>query len=123
MSSQDWQTLCAQRKQKQLESIPRDWIVQVPANEKASVIDFPLHAGLLSAQEIAITETTDLDVLLSRLATSEWSSVAVTTAFYKRAIIAQQLVSSNLRNVAPKICLDAFLTLTSPDQLSHGDFC
>ncbi|TCD71441.1 hypothetical protein EIP91_010147 [Steccherinum ochraceum] len=93
MSSQDWQSLCAQRKKKQTDSIPQEWFVDVPADQRASVIDFPTHSGLLTALEVEITETVDLDILLGKLATGVWSSVAVTTAFYKRAIIAQQLTN------------------------------
>ena len=52
----------------------------------------PEQCGLLTARELEITNTTDVDVLLNKLPTSAWSSVEVTTAFYKRAIIAHQLV-------------------------------
>lgn len=99
MSSQDWKTLCIQRKQKQLDSIPSQWLVKVPEDSRSSVMDFPLRAGLLTPLEIEITETVDLDVLLSRLALGVWSSVEVTTAFYKRAIIAQQLVRSRFEHM------------------------
>ncbi|KAH8101474.1 general amidase [Cristinia sonorae] len=93
MSSQDWQTLCAKRKQKQQDSIPREWKVDVPADQRASVINCPARAGILTALELEITETVDVDVLLGKLSSGLWSSVAVTTAFYKRAIIAQQLTN------------------------------
>ncbi|THH27944.1 hypothetical protein EUX98_g6243 [Antrodiella citrinella] len=90
---QDWQTLCVQRKQKQWDSIPREWIIDVPADSRASVINAPLRAGLLTDLEVKITETVDLDVLLGKLSNGIWSSVEVTTAFYKRAIIAHQLTN------------------------------
>ena len=91
-----WQQMCAERKQKQLDSIPKEWIVFVPTDPKQSVVAFPAKCGLLTYLEIEITETVDIDVLLGKLATGMWSSVQVTTAFYKRAIIAQQLVSKSL---------------------------
>ena len=91
-SSKDWQTICAERKQKQLDSIPPEWIIQVPKEPRGSVQHIPEQCGLLTARELEITNTTDVDVLLNKLATSAWSSVEVTTAFYKRAIIAHQLV-------------------------------
>lgn len=92
--SQDWQTRCAERKAKQLALIPQEWRITVPPEEQRNVQDIPKTCGLLTSRELEITETTDVDVLLSNLATGAWSSVEVTTAFYKRAIIAQQLVSS-----------------------------
>ena len=91
-----WQQMCAERKQKQLDSIPKEWIVSVPTDPKQSVVGFPAKCGLLTSLEIEITETVDIDVLLGKLATGVWSSVQVTTAFYKRAIVAQQLVSKSL---------------------------
>jgi len=44
-------------------------------------------------EELEITEIDDVSALLDKLAKGEWSSVEVTTAFYKRAIIAHQLVN------------------------------
>lgn len=92
MSPKDWQTLCAERKQKQVDSIPTDWIISLPQDKYINVQHVPEECGLLSVREIEISNTTDVDVLLSALATGVWSSVEVTTAFYKRAIIAHQLV-------------------------------
>lgn len=59
-------------------------------------MDVPISCGLLSPREVEITETTDVGILLEKLASAEWSSVEVTTAFYKRAIIAHQLVRANV---------------------------
>jgi amidase len=36
----------------------------------------------------------DVEVLLKKLSSAEWSAVEVTTAYYKRAIVAQQLASA-----------------------------
>ncbi|KAF9241343.1 amidase signature domain-containing protein [Melanogaster broomeanus] len=73
-----WSQLAADKKQRQQKEIPQDWLITPPPETN-------LH----------ITNT-DVDVLLKKLASAEWSSVAVTTAFYKRAIIAQQLVNLNV---------------------------
>ena len=94
MSSKDWRALCAERKQKQDDSIPQEWVIELPTDRYSNVQDIPEKCGLLSSREVEITNTTDVDVLLSKLATGVWSSVEVTTAFYKRAIIAHQLVRS-----------------------------
>ncbi|KAF9241340.1 general amidase [Melanogaster broomeanus] len=87
-----WSQLAADKKQRQQEEIPQDWLITSPPETILNVTGFPETCGLLTRQEIEITNT-DVDVLLKKLASAEWSSVAVTTAFYKRAIIAQQLVN------------------------------
>lgn len=94
-TTKHWQQLCAERKQKQLDGIPKEWLIpsSIPSDPKQSVINVPRECGLLTSLEFEVTETVDVNVLLGKLATGEWTSVQVTTAFYKRAIIAQQLVS------------------------------
>ncbi|KAF9241344.1 amidase signature enzyme [Melanogaster broomeanus] len=87
-----WSQLAADKKQRQQKEIPQDWLITPPPEATLNVTGFPETYGLLTPQEIEITNT-DVDVLLKKLASAEWSSVAVTTAFYKRAIIAQQLVN------------------------------
>ena len=89
-----WSHLVAEKKQRQLNSIPQNWLVSPPPDSDSTldVTGFPETCGLLTTREIEITNTST-DVLLQKLAGSEWSSVDVTTAFYKRAIVAQQLVS------------------------------
>ena len=59
------------------------------------MLDIPKTCGLLTARELDITDTVNVQTLLDNLRTGQWSSVEVTTAFYKRAIIAHQLVSSS----------------------------
>ena len=104
---QSWQALSADRKQKQLHSIPQEWIIHTPATHgdpdhnsnayaRQSVIHVPETCGLLSPLDVEITNTIDLDILLGNMATSRWSAVQVTTAFCKRAIIAHQLVLYSL---------------------------
>ena len=91
-----WTQLVAEKKQRQLNSIPRDWLVSLPPDSTLDVTGFPETCGLLTAREIEMTNTST-DVLLEKLASGEWTSVDVTTAFYKRAIIAHQLVSYIIR--------------------------
>ena len=90
----DWQTRCAKRKQAQLDSIPKEWLIDPISEDQMNVINVPKDCGLLSDRELEITETVDVEIILERLASGQWSSVEVTTAFYKRAIVAQQVVSS-----------------------------
>ncbi|KAJ7175978.1 general amidase [Mycena filopes] len=89
----DWQERCAQRKRAQTQSIPPDWLIEALPKSQLNVMDVPRQCGLLSALELEITETVDVQILLDKLRAAEWSSVQVTTAFYKRAIIAQQLTN------------------------------
>jgi amidase len=87
-----WTDLVAEKKQRQLKSIPQEWLVSTPPESTLNVVGFPETCDLLNAREIEITNTT-VDVLLEKLASGEWTAVDVTTAFYKRAIVAHQLVS------------------------------
>ncbi|KAL0563130.1 hypothetical protein V5O48_018945, partial [Marasmius crinis-equi] len=89
----DWQTRAAQRKQVQLESIPREWLIDPLHPNTENVMGVPEDCGLLTPRELEITNETDVEVILKKLASSEWSSLEVTTAFYKRAIIAQQVTN------------------------------
>ncbi|KAI0638878.1 general amidase [Trametes polyzona] len=91
--AQDWKALCAERKQRQLAQIPKEWSISPPPNEQRNVLDVPRTCGLLTARELEITDTVNVAILLDKLRTAQWSSVEVTTAFYKRAIIAQQLTN------------------------------
>ncbi|EPQ61159.1 amidase [Gloeophyllum trabeum ATCC 11539] len=89
----DWRARCKAKKQQQQEAIPRAWLIETPPDDVLNVLDVPYKCGLLTPREIEITDTTDVGALLSKLASGQWSSVEVTTAFYKRAIIAQQLTN------------------------------
>ncbi|EKM60485.1 uncharacterized protein PHACADRAFT_179748 [Phanerochaete carnosa HHB-10118-sp] len=92
-NSKDWQKLCAERKERRLQSIPKDWLIHAPPESQRNVLNVPETCGLLTGHELDITSTTDVDTLLGKLALGQWSSVEVTTAFYKRAIVAQQLTN------------------------------
>jgi amidase len=92
----NWKDLAADKKKRQTAEIPKGWLLPNPPPEsQLDVSSVPVECGLLTPEELEITETKDVALLLRRLATGVWSSVAVTTAYYKRAIIAQQLVSSS----------------------------
>jgi hypothetical protein len=88
-----WTQLVEQKKQRQLKSIPHEWLVsEPPPDSTLDVTNFPETCGLLTARDIEITNTST-DVLLENLACGEWTAVDVTIAFSKRAIVAHQLVS------------------------------
>lgn len=90
--TQDWRSRAKAKKQQQLDSIPKEWILRNPPNkDQLNVTDIPRTCGLLSSREIEITES-HVEAILSNLAKGIWSAVEVTTAFSKRAVIAHQLV-------------------------------
>lgn len=90
-----WKEIASARKRLQTAAIPKDWFINPPSPEQLDVTSVPESCGLLDELDLQITNTLEIGVTLSNLATGKWSSVQVTTSFYKRAIIAQQLVSSD----------------------------
>jgi amidase len=89
---EDWQIRARARKQKQLDSIPAEWKISVP-EDRQNVIRVPYECGLLTALELEITDTINVGIILDKLRTGEWTSVLVTSAFYKRALVAHQTAS------------------------------
>lgn len=76
-------------------SIPRDWLIEnLPLRNHPNVLDVPAKCGVLTERELMITETTDVHLIIRKLHSAEWSSLETTTAFYKRSIIAHQLVGA-----------------------------
>lgn len=91
--SVNWKDLVAEKKARQQATIPQEWILKdLPPKDQLDVSTFPETCGLLSPEEITITNS-PVEVLLPALAKGQWSAIAVTTAFYKRAIIAHQLTN------------------------------
>lgn len=72
-------------------TIPKEWRAAAP-KDKAFFMSWPRDSGILTDAELRLTETNAVE-LVQKLATGEVTSVAVTTAFCKRAALAQQLVS------------------------------
>lgn len=94
MASLHWEAQILDKRTRQKASIPQDWLIDVSLKKDNSDVSYIPHiCGLLSSRELEITGTTDVSVLLQKIARAEWSSVDVTRAFCKRAVIAHQLVS------------------------------
>ncbi|TFK77300.1 general amidase [Pluteus cervinus] len=88
-----WQQLVADKRNRQVASIPKDWLLEdPPAADVLDVTRIPETCGILTAQEIRITNAS-VGTLLQNLSAGEWSAFEVTTAFAKRAIIAHQLTN------------------------------
>jgi amidase len=96
MGSKSWEDIAADKKNRISESIPQEWRIK-SAPSVISVMGYPKESRIMSADELAITESTAV-YLVAQMAAGKLSSVAVTTAFLKRAALAHQLVGfSNLR--------------------------
>lgn len=90
-----WKPTVHHKRSLQLASIPPAWRLPPPPSSQTpspqSTIETIHSCNILTPQELQWTETTDIRALLSLLASREVSSVQLTTAFCKRAAIAQQL--------------------------------
>lgn len=99
-SPSNWQDLVATKRHECEQKIPRDWLLSADqlalAQETPRVldIDLPRRSGLLSEVELDLTENYTASQLLVKLTSGQVSSSVVTTAFCKRAAIAQQVVST-----------------------------
>lgn len=88
--AQSWQDIAADKKARIEKSIPSEW--RIDTNDLGdNVMDVPENCGLLSAEELAITKSSAVD-LVAKLAKGELKAVTVTTAFCKRAAISHQVV-------------------------------
>ncbi|KAL0071732.1 hypothetical protein AAF712_000654 [Marasmius tenuissimus] len=116
----DWKTVASEKKSRQLAAIPKEWLDRLTANlppqTELDVTLYPKVCGLLDGRELDITES-DVPILLQRLSSGEWTAVEVTTAFCKRAVVAQQLTNCLTeiffdRALARAAALDDYLKTT-----------
>lgn len=104
--SAPWEAVAARKRIERISRIPPAWILSSsPPAHVLDVSDIPQSCGILTADELAITERHDATSLAAALADRSITSEAVTTAFCKRAAIAQQLT-----NCLTEIFFDAAIT-------------
>lgn len=85
-----WKLRARAKRAAQATLIPAEWRLKtIPDFTNAR--DYIRTSGLFSPTELAITDITDARVLQQNIQSGELSALAVTTAFCKRAAIAQQL--------------------------------
>jgi len=86
-----WQDIAREAQQYRDASIARVWpdLPQLPENLAKNVTEIP--GTVLSREEVQITEMSP-EGLLNVLASGDLTAVAVTTAFLRRASLAQKLV-------------------------------
>lgn len=88
-----WKDIVLDKRARQAAAIPKEWLIQdLPPKEQLDVSGFPETCGLLTPEEIKITNS-PVEVLLPAIASSQWTATQVTIAFYKRAVIAHQLTN------------------------------
>lgn len=88
-----WQDICAEKRAARDNCIPNEWLIIKPTKAKGTnLLHVPTTCGLLTKEEIHITSDFDAVGLIEALRNSVFTAEAVTTAFCKRAAIAQQLV-------------------------------
>jgi amidase len=86
-----WQSVSAAKIAAREALIPAEWRISVPESV-VNVTAIPASCGLLSAAEVAITETSATR-LIAAMVEGKLTSEAVTTAFCKRAAVAHQLTN------------------------------
>lgn len=87
-----WKDAANEKKKQIGETIPAEWLINAPSPDDGSTLAFPEKSGLLTPEELRITAMSATR-LVDAMAARQLSSVAVTTAFCKRAVVAQWLVS------------------------------
>jgi hypothetical protein len=78
-----WEEIAEDKRSRIAASIPPEWRIKSAPTEDV-VIGYPKISGIMSPEELAITESTAVD-LVSKMAEGKLTSIAVTTAFCKRA--------------------------------------
>lgn len=106
-ASDSWQVLATTHKEKQLQNIPREWILDdftvaelkgtgTNAEGRLIQLDAASQSGLLTQSELEITGTFTACDLVDKLARRELCSEDVVRAYCKRAALAQQLVCAQI---------------------------
>ncbi|PWN53440.1 putative AMD2-amidase [Violaceomyces palustris] len=91
----DFRSLALAKSQAKLAAIPDEWKIpdeKMPPDEQKDVTSFPSSSGILTDQELEITQT-PAETIVQRLIKGECKSLDVTRAFCKRAAIAHQLTN------------------------------
>lgn len=77
----DWQAAAKAKKAASQDRIPPAWRLNVQDFKALdNVIAVPGSCGILSSHEMEITELDDVDLLLKKMVSGEWTAEEVTTA-------------------------------------------
>ncbi|KAJ5530727.1 hypothetical protein N7527_004120 [Penicillium freii] len=88
-----YQDRCAQKRADQLSLILPEWRLDPIPSIESTPDALEYLRRILSPEELALTEETDIAVLLRKLASGELSSLKLTQVFAKRAALAHQLTT------------------------------
>lgn len=88
-----WKPSVLAKRAAQQALIPTEWLLSesILSNPPLSSLDAVRSSGILSQDELSWTEKTDIQDLVSAIKSRDVTSLQLTTAFCKRAAIAQQL--------------------------------
>jgi amidase len=90
MGEPAWRATARERRKTQAELVPPEWrLKSIP--DFTSSIPVIESSGILTPLELEITNTTNASTLSIKIQSRTWTSEQITTAFCKRAAIAQQL--------------------------------
>jgi amidase len=87
----DWQIKAAAKRKQRDALLPPETRVNVPA-DLLDVSGVPASSGVLSPEDIEITEAPSVTALLVSIHSKRYTSEQVVRAFCRRAAVAQQLV-------------------------------
>lgn len=88
-----YQDRCAQKRADQLSLILPEWRLDPIPSIESTPNALEYLRRILSPEELALTEETDIAVLLRKLSSGELSSLKLTQVFAKRAALAHQLTT------------------------------
>ena len=95
MATDEWKQISEKAKQILNDSIPAEWRLSkdaLPPEDQLDVRSVPAQSGILSKDELAITDSFATDIV-ANIAAGKWKAEHVTTAFCKRATIAHQVTN------------------------------
>lgn len=83
-----WRIIAQKKKAEQFARIPSEWLLKSsPSPDTRTYIDIPAKSGILSAEELKITEEYDATALAEEIRQGRLKCVDVTRAFCKVRIV------------------------------------
>jgi amidase len=106
MAAELWEMKAAAKQKACFDKIPKEWRLPASMTEGLQTpfeqhphriieMHVPRKSGIMSDEELRITEAYTVEELLKELREGSLTALAATVAFSKRAAIAQQLVSNS----------------------------
>lgn len=86
MAPPPWESIRVRKLEEQKSRIPQEWLIareRLPSDDVLNVVDVPRTCGILSPQELRITEDFDARSLAAAIRSRQLSALEVTIAFCK----------------------------------------